>query len=375
VKIAHFSSSPCGEKSLNGVLGTIAHLASATKKLGHDVHIFSCGHSPVESFVYSVPQSCIFPLSNNRQTARKVVSAITAWGANFVHLHSVYTPLNEAIARELHTKGISYTVTPNGGLNAANEKKGRFKKMVYRTLFSNSTFKNSAFIHSVGDTQGIKFFYPDVPVVEAPNGFDPELAGIRKKDLSLSENNPARFLQLLFIGRLTVEQKGLDLLLEALGSDECSKFHLDLAGPGDEKNLTAINSMIDRFNLSERVKISGPIFGEEKRTKLSSCDIFVHASRWEGMPLAVLEAAAVGCYCVVTEAADPMGIIKKTGWGQSTKAELETFRKGLVKAGQMSVEKRDQDANQLASLVKERFSWEKSAAILVKKYTEVLDRA
>jgi len=198
---------------------------------------------------------------------------------------------------------------------------------------------------------------------------------MRKKDLSLSENNPARFLQLLFIGRLTVAQKGLDLLLEALGSDVCSKFHLDLTGPGDKKNLTAINSMIDRFNLNERVEISGPIIGKEKRTKLSSCDIFVYASRWEGMPLAVLEAGAVGRYCVVTEAADPMGIIKKTGWGQSTKAELETFRKGLVKAGQMSVEKRDQDANQLASLVKERFSWEKSAAILVKKYTEVLDRA
>jgi glycosyltransferase involved in cell wall biosynthesis len=40
---------------------------------------------------------------------------------------------------------------------------------------------------------------------------------------------------------------------------------------------------------------------------LAAADVFVHPSRWEGVSLSVLAAAAAGKPCVITREADPLG--------------------------------------------------------------------
>lgn len=49
------------------------------------------------------------------------------------------------------------------------------------------------------------------------------------------------------------------------------------------------------------VKVTGWVNEQEVRSYLSQCSAYVQTSRWEGMPLSVLQAMAAGVPCVVTD--------------------------------------------------------------------------
>ncbi len=98
---------------------------------------------------------------------------------------------------------------------------------------------------------------------------------------------------ILFLGRLDMSQKGIDLLLEAykLVSKKI-KYPLVIAGNGpDEEKIK--NKIID-LGLSNRVSMVGPAWGEKKNNLLSKSVICAFSSRNETFSLFALEAMASG---------------------------------------------------------------------------------
>jgi glycosyltransferase involved in cell wall biosynthesis len=57
------------------------------------------------------------------------------------------------------------------------------------------------------------------------------------------------------------------------------------------------------------------VFGREKEALLDSAFVFVHTSRWEGMPFAVIEALATGCPVLVTPATNLGDYVEGFGAG------------------------------------------------------------
>jgi glycosyltransferase involved in cell wall biosynthesis len=103
--------------------------------------------------------------------------------------------------------------------------------------------------------------------------------------------------RLLTVGRLARE-KGIDLLLRALVAikRQYSTVHLTILGTGPEE--AAIRDLVRELKLEDTVSLPGYINSPEDY--YASATLFVLPSRYEGMPNALLEAAAAGLPLVAT---------------------------------------------------------------------------
>ena len=103
---------------------------------------------------------------------------------------------------------------------------------------------------------------------------------------------------LLFLGRLE-EAKGVFVLIEALArlAGVRPGLRAILAGEGD---LAAVRAAAAAAGVAERIELPGWVAGEAKACLLARAGILVLPSRFEGVPMALLEAQAAGLPVVAT---------------------------------------------------------------------------
>lgn len=70
---------------------------------------------------------------------------------------------------------------------------------------------------------------------------------------------------------------------------------------GDDGEMKLFKKIAKKLEVIEGVKFWGKQFGSDKLNIVSQMDVFFHPSRNEGLPGAVLEAAALGIPCVVSK--------------------------------------------------------------------------
>jgi glycosyltransferase involved in cell wall biosynthesis len=113
---------------------------------------------------------------------------------------------------------------------------------------------------------------------------------------------------LVFFGRFH-ESKGLHETIEAarILKNEGYIFNFKAYGDGPEREFF-LDGM--REALGENFYYGGVIAGKEKWQRLAEADIFVLPSRYgEGLPMAMLEAMAVGCVVVVADVASVTAVV------------------------------------------------------------------
>lgn len=96
----------------------------------------------------------------------------------------------------------------------------------------------------------------------------------------------------LTIGRFTPKHKGIDLLIEAfhLFAQKNNEWNLDIVGEGGEEK--AFRKQIAQYQLEDRITIHP--FTNHIQAYYSEAQIYVLSSRWEGMPLVLVEAMSHG---------------------------------------------------------------------------------
>ncbi len=96
---------------------------------------------------------------------------------------------------------------------------------------------------------------------------------------------------ILFLGRIDMYQKGLDLLLRSFRRIwMATDTRLVIAGYG--RGVTDLERMIEEMKLSPRAVYLGKVQGIEKRELLSKCKLVCLPSRYEAMPIVSLESFA-----------------------------------------------------------------------------------
>ena len=131
--------------------------------------------------------------------------------------------------------------------------------------------------------------------------------GVDKEDIyknSLSDINLKETLNISSeikiigsIGRLTY-QKGYDLLILLLNRNKeiFSKYHFLIGGPGEDlKKLEELKKKLNVVNITFLGELKNPY------PFLSKIDYYLSSSRWEGLPLTVLEAFALKKPCILTD--------------------------------------------------------------------------
>ena len=96
----------------------------------------------------------------------------------------------------------------------------------------------------------------------------------------------------LAVGRFSPQHKGFDLLIDAfhLFSQTNSEWMLDIVGEGPEEQI--YRNKIAGHGLEERIHIHP--FTNDIQGYYSNAQVFVLSSRWEGMPLVLMEAMSHG---------------------------------------------------------------------------------
>lgn len=126
---------------------------------------------------------------------------------------------------------------------------------------------------------------PDANILVIHNGIDLPL----KVTMTHKKN------QIAYIGRISVEQKGIDLLLNAFAKlPKSNKWELVIAGSGIKSEETKLKKLIADLKLENRVLLIGRVAKKNKSQLLKSASIFVVPSREETFSLSALEAMTYG---------------------------------------------------------------------------------
>ncbi len=127
-------------------------------------------------------------------------------------------------------------------------------------------------------------YSPKAEVVVIPNGIDLPKQLVRRKKKHI-----------LFVGRIEVNQKGLDLLLSAYKKVESEiKITLVIAGSGERRELSLLHAMVLENGLSKQVKLVGHVGGIKKKKLLEEALYIIIPSRFETFCMVVLDAFAYG---------------------------------------------------------------------------------
>lgn len=137
----------------------------------------------------------------------------------------------------------------------------------------------------VANSQGLyalaKAFDARVEISVVPNGVDAQEFQPSRHDWS----SP----RLLSVGRV-VYQKGYDIAVEALAGLQDLSWEWTIAGDGP--HLPTLRHLAEEYGILDRVHLPGWESVEQVKEHYAHANLFVHPSRHEGMPNAVLEAMA-----------------------------------------------------------------------------------
>ena len=119
--------------------------------------------------------------------------------------------------------------------------------------------------------------------------------------LTLKQGTPSNGTskRFLTVGRFTPLHKGIDLLIEAfhLFSQKNKEWNLDIVGEGKEEGT--FRRLIQQYHLEDRITIHP--FTNNIQDHYANAQVYVLSSRWEGMPLVLVEAMAHGLPIVTSD--------------------------------------------------------------------------
>ncbi|MBQ9229556.1 MAG: glycosyltransferase [Prevotella sp.] len=127
------------------------------------------------------------------------------------------------------------------------------------------------------------------------------------------------FYEIVQVSRLAIEQKGQDILLNAISilvsEFRIRSFRLHFIGCGGDEKL--LKDMVQELNIEEFVCFEGLKDQSFICKHLCDYDLFVQPSRFEGFGLTVAEALAAKVPVLVSNVEGPMEIIGNGEYGMS----------------------------------------------------------
>lgn len=247
---------------------------------------------------------------------------------DIVVFHSTYIPAHATIARGLRRAAIPYIICPRGGMTRYAQRHHGWKKMLGNRLFFKRMVGRAEAINCLTNGEAEESDGWNRPTFIVGNGAT--LAD--QTDLATPGRKARR--RLIFIGRLHIEYKGLDMLLEAcsLLRDRLAAAEaiVELRGPDHAGSTKLLEKQIAALQLERVVELGGPVVGRDKVSFLQRADAFLHPSRSEGHPMAVLEALGHGLPCLLTPVTHVADEVVAAGAGWRVEPSAESIAQGIA---------------------------------------------
>lgn len=215
-----------------------------------------------------------------------------------LHHHGMWMDSGAAVSAASRRFGSPVIVHPHGMLTPWALRHSRWKKHVVGWLWQYRSLRRATCFRALSENEvsDIRALDISAPIALIPNGVDLVELDALPPPTAFEESFPQTRgkKRLLFLSRLH-PKKGLPDLLNAwtrLSSRNRREWVLILAGPNEIGHEEFLRSMVERLGIENEIIFPGPIYAQRKREALGAADAFVLPSLSEGLPMAVLEAAA-----------------------------------------------------------------------------------
>jgi glycosyltransferase involved in cell wall biosynthesis len=356
------------------VLTVIVHLSTALAKRGHQLEVWQLHEWSPDAYADQrtalesgdVAQLTVAPDTPLWRVGGPVSALASERAIDLVHLHGAFNRSNTAISRAI---AHPYVFSPHSGYDPVSLRRSRIRKVVYRLLFELSMLRRAALVAALTDVEldQVRSFGATGAVVVIPNGVATPARNVDPLTFRRELGLPDDAHLAAFVGRLDVYRKGLDRAVRGLA--EAPRWHLALVGPRF-RDVPRLERMISELAIQDRVHFTGERHGKQLQEALAGADLFVLLSRWEGLPMALLEAMSYGTPAVVSPEVGRLLDVEHAGAGWTTR-DGESLGALLIQFpddGRPELESRERAARELAK----RYEWDAVAERYEHAYKMVL---
>lgn len=210
------------------------------------------------------------------------------------HVHFV-VPTGEVAYRIKKKYSIPYIITAHGSdIDGYSSKISvrimhKFLKHRWRTIVENAECVVSPSQYLLGLIRN-NYLGGNYSII--PNGID-------RTEYNRKESG-RRQKKILIMGRLQ-EHKNVQFVLNTYAKLNLPEWKVEVVGDGPYRDT--LESLVKEKNISEQVQFYGWIKHNDElmRKLLSESAIYISASKYENCPMSVIEAAAAGCYPLVSD--------------------------------------------------------------------------
>lgn len=300
-------------------------------------------------------------LSDN---VRRVHSLVKSAKPDIVVFHSLYRLAFFRLAKLLKHYSIPYLIMPHGGTSYSNAQKGWLKKKIANYLFANRFVKNAAAIIYLNKNEMNDCVFSKLrkSTTIIPNGINHPI-----ETSHIKENDNIRFI---YVASIRINHKGLDLLLDAInglaGRNQLNNMEFHFYGsPESEEDKKIFREKLDR--VSSYCQFHGSVKGNDKEMAYRKGDVFVLTSRYEGMPMSVLEALSYGIPCLLTRQTNMGEFVANNNCGWIVNLSADSIADGILAAAQAFKNSEGTLRLNAINAVKD-YSWDSIAELSLREY-------
>lgn len=341
---------------VDGISTVLLCLSAEQRKLGHNVKVINIRNNAnhIDGF-------------ENISDSNRLIDSISAGYTDIVVFHSVYYMAYVKIAASLKHKNIPYLIQLHGALSKKNYSKGFIKKWIANLLFFKKFIKQASAIIYLN--QG-ELNHSIVPAINPVARILPNGCYLPVSPPAIEET--ARF-SIIYLGRIDKHHKGLDILFEALNrlnKNDRQSLTIDFYGTGKEKDMAWFTEKLSQF--SDLAKYHGAVYGDDKIAALKTHNAIILTSRYEGMPMGILEALSLGLPCIVTEQTNMADVVIHHDCGWVAELNACSITNTILQA-QERYRKDKQLLSANARIAASCYSWPKIAQQSIEYYQTVID--
>ena len=289
MRIAHITGDVLKNK-ITGPKESLTNLSNSIERLGHEANIYSINSS--DEFCY------------NGKLVKKI-SSLDVKKYDVLVFVGVYYPIYIPLILKSKLFNKMVVISPRSNLMVESIKYS-LKKKIYLSFFKHLI--KSDIIHFLSDAERKNSICRYQKYIIAGNGVNSEKIYISNK---YDHKSPAGEDEITigYMGRLDIRHKGIDILFDAINLLSSNvkhtlrtKYKFVFYGPA--QNDFDVKEYIKDLPVNIVVEYNSQplVTALEKKNFFSRIDYFIHSSRYEGLPQAVLESIANGIPVIVSQA-------------------------------------------------------------------------
>ena len=306
-------------------------LSRALARNGFEATLYCCGqeHARIEAENREVPNRRVRCFEAQRSMHPFYVPGALLKrlcrnddGIDILLIHGNFNPHNIAVAIAAKSGGIPYIVCPSGLYHAEMFRKNRVRKAIYGVLFERPMLRFATAIQVFADTEFnalARYGITRQPMFMVPNGFDPDEIPAPEPGEMVEPGDPSRTPSVIYLGRMDMHTKGLDLLVQAIALGiRNGRLPADLCirctGPdwGDKR---ALEELAESLGVKQNIRFFGPVGDRERWSVIFGCDLMVLASRHDSYPTTIIEAMAAGKPVLVSDQTGVSRLVERAKCG------------------------------------------------------------